>query len=97
MPFMKNGHRDYAAEAQWERTTHPSRIKERAERNSARARMMKAGKVHKGDDKQVDHKVELVRGGSNTNANLRVVSSKTNLEKEAHRKQHEAKKYNKGE
>ncbi len=49
--------------------------------------MEKAGKVHKGDGKQVDHKVELVRGGSNTDANLRVVSARTNLEKEAHRKQ----------
>ena len=57
--------------------------------------MMKAGKVHKGDGKQVDHKVELVRGGNNTDANLRVVSERTNLEKEAHRKQAEAKKYNK--
>ncbi len=84
---MKDGKRNYAAEARWEKTTHPQRVKQRAERNSARARMEKAGKVHKGDGKQVDHKVELVRGGSNTDANLRVVSARTNLEKEAHRKQ----------
>ena len=51
---------------------------------------MEAGKVHKGDGKQVDHKVELVRGGSNTTDNLRVVSARTNLEKEAHRKQGKA-------
>lgn len=51
--------------------------------------MMKAGKVQKGDGKQVDHKVELVRGGSNATDNLRVVSARTNLEKEAHRKQKE--------
>lgn len=48
--------------------------------------MMKRGLVHKGDGKQVDHKVELVKGGSNDNANLRVVSAHTNLEKEAQRK-----------
>jgi hypothetical protein len=89
MPFMRNGHRDYAAEARWEKTTHPQRVKERAERNSARARMMKKGLVHKGDGKHVDHVRELVRGGSNANSNLRVVSAHTNLEKEAHRKQKE--------
>lgn len=36
--------------------------------------------------KHVDHKKELVRGGSNSASNLRVVSAKTNLEKEARRK-----------
>jgi len=58
--------------------------------------MMKAGKVHKGDGKQVDHKTELVKGGSNDKSNLRVVTARTNLEKEAHRKQRQVKKYNKG-
>jgi len=95
VPFMKDGKRNYAAEARWEKTTHPDRVKQRAERNSARSRMMKKGLVHKGDGKQVDHKVELVRGGGNTDANLRVVTERTNLEKEAHRKQRVAKKYNK--
>ena len=89
MPFMTNGQRDYSKEARWEKTTHPQRVKERAERNTARAHMMKKGLVHKGDGKHVDHKKELVRGGSNANSNLRVVSARTNLEKEAHRKQHE--------
>jgi len=40
----------------------------------------------------VDHKKELVRGGSNSKDNLRVTSERTNLEKEAHRKQRVAKK-----
>lgn len=48
--------------------------KERAERNNARARMEKAGKVHKGDGKDVDHKRPLFNGGSNSNSNLRVRS-----------------------
>ena len=95
MPFMTNGKRDYEKEAQWEKKTHPQRVKQRAERNSARARMMEAGKVHKGDGKQVDHKTELVKGGSNSNSNLRVVDAHTNLEKEAHRKQRAVKKYDK--
>ena len=54
--------------------------------------MEKEGKVHKGDGKQVDHKKELVRGGSTGRSNLRVVSDKTNLEKEAKRKQSVARK-----
>lgn len=54
--------------------------------------MEKSGQVHKGDGKQVDHKKELVRGGSNSTSNLRVVTAKTNLEKEAKRKQSVARK-----
>ncbi len=54
--------------------------------------MEKDGKVTKGDGKQVDHKKELVRGGTNDKSNLRVVSDKTNLTKEAKRKQAVARK-----
>lgn len=54
--------------------------------------MEAAGKVTKGDGKQVDHKKELVKGGSNSNSNLRVVTARTNLEKEAKRKQSVARK-----
>jgi 5-methylcytosine-specific restriction endonuclease McrA len=39
-----------------------------------------------GDSRQVDHKKPLVQGGSNSRSNLRVVSAKTNLTKEALRK-----------
>ena len=96
MPFMKkvNGKsvRDYGRELEWEHTKKPNRVKDRAERNAARSEMEKAGKVHKGDGKQVDHKKELVRGGSNSSSNLRVVNARTNLEKEAHRKQRVARK-----
>lgn len=48
--------------------------------------MEKEGKVRKGDGKHVDHKKELVKNGSNSKSNLRVVSEKTNLKKEANRK-----------
>lgn len=47
----------------------------------------KAGTVKKGDGKQIDHKKPLKQGGSNSKSNLRVVSAKTNLQKEARRKQ----------
>lgn len=56
----------------------PQQKKERAERNNARARMEKAGKVHKGDRKDVDHKRPLFNGGSNATSNLCVKSVHAN-------------------
>lgn len=88
MPYQKNGVRNYLAEKLWEQKTHPERIKQRAERNTARRR---AG-LKVGDPRQADHIKELVRGGSNSPSNVRIVSARTNLEKEAKRKQRMAKK-----
>lgn len=56
----------------------PDQVNKREERNQARAQMEKAGKVHKGDGKDVDHKKMLDNGGSNARSNLRVVDQKTN-------------------
>ena len=39
--------------------------KNRAQRNSARSKMMKDGKVHKGDGKDVAHVKAFDKGGSN--------------------------------
>ena len=39
--------------------------KRRASRNSARAKLLKANKVKKGDGKDVSHKKALSKGGSN--------------------------------
>lgn len=55
----------------------PEQIKKRAMRNAARAKMVKAGKAHKGDGKDVDHVVALDRGGSNKTG-LRMVSKGAN-------------------
>ena len=57
----------------------PTQIANRSERNQARAAMVKAGKVHKGDGKDVDHKNPLIKGGPNTKSNLRVQSKHANL------------------
>jgi hypothetical protein len=43
----------------------PEQIKNRAERNSARAKLMKEGKVSKGDGKDVAHVKAFDKGGSN--------------------------------
>lgn len=56
----------------------PAVKKKRAERNQARAEMMKEGKVHKGDGKDVDHKKPLSKGGTTSKSNLRVVSEHAN-------------------
>jgi 5-methylcytosine-specific restriction endonuclease McrA len=52
--------------------------KDRAQRNSARTEMAKAGKVAKGDGKEVDHKKPIRSGGSNAPSNLRVSTQQAN-------------------
>jgi len=54
----------------------PEQIKNRAKRNAARAKMEKAGRVSKGDGKDVDH-IKGVSSG-NGNGNLRVQSKSAN-------------------
>jgi hypothetical protein len=56
----------------------PDQVKKREMRNQARAEMMRDGKVHKGDGKDVDHKKMLDGGGTNSKSNLRVVDKETN-------------------
>lgn len=88
MPFMKNGKRDYKKELKWEHEQKPSRVKDRAARNTARRR---AG-LTVGDSRQADHIKPLTSGGSTKQSNVRVVSASTNLRKEAERKKRAAKK-----
>jgi len=56
----------------------PEQKKNRAKRNAARATMEKAGKVSKGDGKDVAHKKPLAKGGSNEKSNLKVASRSKN-------------------
>lgn len=78
MPFMKDGKRNYKAELQWEKEEKPSRVKDRATRNAARAMMMEEGRAKKGDGKDVDHKVPLSKGGDNSRKNLRMLKATSN-------------------
>jgi hypothetical protein len=83
MPFMKKDPktgksvRDYKREVALY-TSKPEVIKKRSEQNAARAIMEKAGKVTKGDGKDVDHKTPLSKGGTNSKSNLRAVPASTN-------------------
>ena len=74
MPSSPGYKRDYKQEAKYHAT--PEQKKKRASRNAARAKLMKAGKVKKGDGKDVDH-----RNGNpkdNKSKNLAVKSKSTN-------------------
>jgi len=66
--------RDYKAEYSNETITRKAK---RASRNRARYKMMKAGKVSKGDGKDVDHKNRNAL--DNRPGNLSVMSTAANL------------------
>ena len=55
--------RDYKKEVAYE--ARPEQIKNRVARNAARRKLLRAGKVHKGDGMDVAHKVAFDKGGSN--------------------------------
>lgn len=85
---MTNGKRDYKAELAWEHKKKPNRVKDRAARNKAR----KEVGLKVGDSRQADHIVPLTSGGSKKKKNIRIVSEKTNMKKEANRKKRESKR-----
>jgi len=67
--------RNYAKENAWEDT--PAQVRRREARNKARRKAMKAGKVHKGDKKELDH-VGSHRTGSLDHVAVKVVSRHAN-------------------
>lgn len=76
MPYKDPKDRKYTgAPAAYQ--AQPEQKKNRAARNAARAKMMKAGKVKKGDGKDVAHKVAFDKGGHNGKG-LRVESASSN-------------------
>ena len=75
MPYV-NKPRPYKKEYEQYQGT-PEQLKKRAMRNKARADMMKDGKVHKNDGKDVAHTKALSKGGSNATG-LKVESAGAN-------------------
>jgi inorganic pyrophosphatase len=63
MPYKNKADRKYQQAAEYEDT--PEQVKNRMARNRARYKLLKEGKVHKGDGKDVAHKKALDKGGSN--------------------------------
>lgn len=76
MPSSKNYKRDYKQENKYK--AQPEQIAARVKRNAARREALAEGIVKKGDNKQVDHKVPLSKGGSNSKDNLRIVDRSKN-------------------
>lgn len=77
MPYMKNGKRDYKRENELY-NSRPEQIKNRTARTTARRQANAAGVTAKGDGKDIDHRIPLSKGGSNSKSNQRVVSASTN-------------------
>jgi hypothetical protein len=77
MPYKDKSDRNYRHEYDNYQGTEEQK-KRRAARNAARAKMMKAGKVKKGDGKDVDHAKPLSKGGTNAAKNLRVRTASNN-------------------
>ena len=69
-PFMTDGHRDYKRELRWEKKKKPNRVKDRAQRNAARAAVKKKVGASALQGKDVGHKKAVSKGGKNGLANL---------------------------
>lgn len=80
--MVKDKNRNYAKENKWENS--PEQVKRRMARNRARAAAIRAGKVRKGDGKEVDH-VAAKRSGPLDNSKVRVVSRAVNRRKQPKR------------
>lgn len=74
MPYMTNGKRDYKKER--EKYEDKGRRKDRAARNKARRKAIRAGKAKVGDGKDVHHK--NYRPRDNKAGNTSVVSASKN-------------------
>ena len=75
---MKNGRRNYAAELAWEHKHKKNRVKDRAQRNAARATMKKKVGASTIKGKDVGHKKAVSKGGSNSLSNLFVENPSKN-------------------
>ena len=78
MPRIRNYKKEYA-----EFHGKPAQVKRRAARNAARMRLSKAGRVSKGDGKDVDHKDRNPK--NNSGKNLRVQSIAKNRARNSNR------------
>ncbi len=75
MPYKNKADRKYANAVKYE--AQPEQVKNRTARNAARRKLMKEGKVSKGDGKDVAHVKAFDKGGTNKDG-VRVVSKSAN-------------------
>jgi hypothetical protein len=62
MPYKNKADRKYKQAVEYEST--PEQVANRVERNRIRRKLLKEGKVHKGDGKDISHKKAMDKGGS---------------------------------
>lgn len=77
MPYKDKSDRNYRREYDNYQGTEEQKTR-RAARNAARAKLVKLGRVKKGDGKDVDHAKPLSKGGGNELRNLRVKTAGSN-------------------
>jgi len=75
VPYKNKADRKYENANKYQ--AQPEQVKNRVARNAARRKLMREGKVSKGDGKDVAHKVAFDKGGSNKNG-VRVESASKN-------------------
>lgn len=75
--------RNYAKETAYEDS--PAQVKRREDRNRARRKAIRKGRVHKGDGKELDH-IGFHREGSLRNVPTRVTSRHANRVRQPPRK-----------
>jgi hypothetical protein len=75
VPYKNKTDRKYTNAVKYE--AQPEQVKNRVARNAARRKLMKEGKVSKGDGKDVAHVKAFDKGGSNKNG-VRVESASKN-------------------
>jgi hypothetical protein len=75
MPYKNKADRKYKQAAEYEDS--PEQVKHRVDRNKARAKLMKEGKLHKGDGKDAAHVKAMDKGGSAKDG-IKVESAKAN-------------------
>lgn len=78
MPYQKNGVRQYDRELEWEHKHKKSRVKDRAQRNSARAEVKKKVGAATIKGKDVGHRKAVSKGGTNSLSNLFVQNAGQN-------------------
>ena len=75
MPYKNKADRKYVNAEKYEDS--PEQVKNRMARNRARYKLMKEGKVHKGDGKDVAHVKAFDKGGTNKDG-VRIESASKN-------------------
>ena len=74
--MTKSSKQELATKAAY--NARPENVAKRVKNNAARRELIREGKVHVGDGKDVDHKQQLDKGGGNDRKNLRVLDQKSN-------------------